>query len=152
MNKAIYFDMDGTIADFYGNDNWLADLQSNNARPYKNAKPLLDMDALIEQLKVMQNNGWKIGIVSWLSKASNRQFDNEVIRVKKQWLNRYLKGLQFDDIQIVSYGIPKSQVVQYQQGILFDDELPNRNEWENNGGIAFNVGNILTVLEIYNGI
>ena len=34
MAKKIYFDMDGTIADFYGVDGWLADLEAHNVRPY----------------------------------------------------------------------------------------------------------------------
>ena len=35
MVKAIYFDMDGTIADLYAVDGWLADLRSENVRPYR---------------------------------------------------------------------------------------------------------------------
>ena len=41
MEKAIYFDMDGTIADLYGVDGWLDDLMNESTRPYAAAAPLL---------------------------------------------------------------------------------------------------------------
>ena len=39
MVKAINFDMDGTLADFYGVDGWLEYLVNKNAYPYATAKP-----------------------------------------------------------------------------------------------------------------
>lgn len=35
MEKMIWFDMDGTIADLYGVENWLEDLRNEVARPIK---------------------------------------------------------------------------------------------------------------------
>ena len=46
MRKAIYFDMDGTIANLYGVENWLPLLRSCDASPYVNALPMLDMAKL----------------------------------------------------------------------------------------------------------
>ena len=43
MTKAINFDMDGTLADFYGVDNWLEYLVNKDAYPYAAAKPLMNM-------------------------------------------------------------------------------------------------------------
>ena len=43
MNTTICFDMDGTIADLYGVQNWLEMLQAENPQPYRQAKPLLDI-------------------------------------------------------------------------------------------------------------
>ena len=37
--KAIYFDMDGTIADLYGRDGWLDDLMNEYTRPYREVIP-----------------------------------------------------------------------------------------------------------------
>ena len=50
MTKAIYFDMDGTIADFYGVDGWLDCLMNNDVKPYKVAKPLINMSTLARRL------------------------------------------------------------------------------------------------------
>ena len=65
--KAIYFDMDGTIADFYGVPNWLDYLNKDDTYPYKAAKPLVNMSLLARLLNHLQAEGWHIGIVSWLS-------------------------------------------------------------------------------------
>ena len=56
MTKAIYFDMDGTIADLYGVEGWLNDLESENERPYATAKPLIRMSALARVLNRLQKN------------------------------------------------------------------------------------------------
>ena len=42
--KNIYFDMDGTIADLYGVENWLEYLRAENPAPYRAAAPMLDME------------------------------------------------------------------------------------------------------------
>ena len=51
MRKVIVFDMDGTIADFYGVEGWLDDLYASNPRPYEIAKPLVDMTILNKLLE-----------------------------------------------------------------------------------------------------
>ena len=48
--KAIYFDMDGTIANLYAVENWLEDLQNKNTRPYEQAKVMLKMNVLARLL------------------------------------------------------------------------------------------------------
>ena len=144
MTKAIYFDMDGTIANFYGVDGWLNDLINENTRPYKEAKPLVNMNSLARILNNLQKKGFKIGIVSWLSKIPNSDYDMKVTNAKKKWLSTHLKSVKFDEIHIVAYGTPKSSMVNFPKGILFDDESNNRNEWK---GTAFDVNNIIEILK-----
>ena len=68
----------------------------------------------------------------------------KVTNAKKKWLSTHLKSVKFDEIHIVAYGTPKSSMVQFPNGILFDDENNNRNEWK---GTAFDVDNIIEVLK-----
>lgn len=145
MNRAIYFDMDGTIADLYGVENWLAYLIDRNPLPYEIAKPLVRLSSLARKLNKLQTLGWKIGVVSWLSKEDNPDYNKVVTEAKKMWLKKHLASVNFDDVKIVSYGTPKSTVVN-EIGILFDDEERNRIEWNNAGGNAYDVNNILEVL------
>jgi len=145
MNRAIYFDMDGTIADLYGVENWLSYLIERNPLPYEIAKPLIRLSALARKLNKLQALGWKIGVVSWLSKENNPDYNKVVTEAKKMWLKKHLASVHFDDVKIVSYGTPKSTVVN-EIGILFDDEERNRIEWNNAGGNAYDVNNILEVL------
>ena len=144
MTKAIYFDMDGTIANLYGVENWLPKLQNEDASPYTDAKPLVRLATLARLLNKAQRNGHKVGIVSWLAKNSTENYDEKVTNAKIEWLNTHLKSVQFDEIRIGKYGTPKSTMVDDKNGILFDDEEPNRIEWK---GTSHNVDNIIEVLK-----
>ena len=130
MTKKIYFDMDGTIADLYAVDGWLPDLQAHIARPYAEAKVMHNMALLARLLNKAQRHGYRIGIISWLAKNSTAQYDQEVAEIKRKWLKKHLKSVNFDEIHIVAYGTPKSTLAN--DGILFDDEERNRLEWQGN--------------------
>lgn len=144
MTKAIYFDMDGTIANFYGVDGWLDDLINERTRPYAQARPLVNMNTLARRLNNLQKKGFKIGIVSWLSKSGTESFNKAVTETKLAWLSKHLHSVKWDEIKIVPYGVPKSEVVENSNGILFDDEEPNRKNWK---GQAFDESKIMEVLK-----
>lgn len=139
--KTIVFDMDGTIANFYGVENWLSCLINRNPFPYKVAKPLVNMNSLARLLNNLQKIGYQINIISWLSKNSTPEFDAKVTKAKLQWLKRHLKSVHFNNIYIVPYGTPKHKI---SKGILFDDEKPNRDKW---GAGAYDVNNIIEILK-----
>ena len=44
------FDMDGTLADFYGVENWLTYLERQQTKPYREAKPLVNMKKLARNI------------------------------------------------------------------------------------------------------
>lgn len=68
MIKEINFDMDGTIANLYGVENWLDYLMAKDTTPYEVAKPLVNLSSLARILNRLQRNGYTIGIISWLAK------------------------------------------------------------------------------------
>ena len=144
MNKAIYFDMDGTIANLYEQEDWLDRLIAKDESPYANATVLVNMSLLAKYLNRLQKQGYTIGIVSWLAKSSTKDYDKRVIKAKTEWLAKHLKSVRFDEINIVAYGTPKSTVVNIVNGILFDDEEPNRKEWK---GKAYDETDIIGVLK-----
>ena len=141
IEKTINFDMDGTIADLYGVENWLAYLQAGDSTPYTTAKPLVKMQVLARMLNTKKRQGYKINIISWLAKNSTPEYDEKVKNAKNNWLKKHLKSVEFDNIFIVKYGTPKQSLA---QGFLFDDEVNNRINWK---GIAFNVNNIINDLK-----
>ena len=143
MNRTIFFDMDGTIADLYGVNNWLEYLINNDEYPYKNAKPLINLNSLARILNRLQKHGYRIGVISWLAKNSNNKYDAKVTAAKIKWLNKHLASVKFDEINIVSYGTPKEKF-NNNNDILFDDEERNRNNWT---GTAFDVNNIIEILK-----
>ena len=105
MKITINFDMDGTIADLYGVNGWLDDLIAHNARPYNEAKPMLNMQVLARKLNKAQKQGAKIGIISWLPKNSTDSYNKAVEKAKRKWLKKHLKSVNFDEIIIVPYGL-----------------------------------------------
>lgn len=139
----IYFDMDGTIADFYGVDGWLDYLIAGDATPYRVAKPLINLNSLARILNRLQNEGYKIGIISWLSKNGTPDYNKEVTVTKEKWLKKHLKSVNWDVIHIVEYGTPKYSFAT-ENDILFDDELKNRQDWI---GTAFDVDRIIETLK-----
>lgn len=142
--KAIYFDMDGTIADLYGVEGWLDMLIAESSKPYEQARTLVNASSLARILNRLQRNGWVIGVVSWTSKCGTMEYNKRVATAKMEWLNKHLKSVEWNEIHIVEYGTPKSTVVKYKNGILFDDEIGNRNEWKGN---AFDVDKIVEILK-----
>ena len=116
MTKAINFDMDGTIADFYGVENWLSYLIDGNPYPYAVAKPLVNMSVLARYLNRLQRNGYEINIISWLAKNSTAEFDEKVTETKKKWLKKHLPSVKWNKITIVAYGVDKSTLG---EGVLF---------------------------------
>ena len=144
MSTTIYFDMDGTIANLYGVENWLDYLRNNDETPYTVAEPLVRLASLARVLNNLQRKGYKIGIISWLAKNSSTDYDEKVTKAKRAWLNKHLHSVTFDEINIVTYGTPKQMFAKTNNDILFDDEVKNRNDWT---GKAFDVTNIVETLK-----
>lgn len=142
--KAIYFDLDGTLANLYAVNDWLDKLRAYDATPYMEAAPLLNMSVLARYLNRLRKVGYHIGVISWTSKVSTEAYHEAVSEAKREWLAKHLKSVQFDEINIVPYGTPKQTAVQFSDSILFDDEDRNRNAWL---GQAYDVDNILNVLK-----
>lgn len=140
----ICFDMDGTIANLYGVDNWLEYLINKDEYPYLNADVMINMNSLARVLNRLQRNGIKIGIISWLAKNSNESYDEKVTVAKKKWLKKHLSSVHFDFIEIVTYGTDKNIVCESENDILFDDEIRNRENWN---GKAYDVTNIIEILK-----
>ena len=127
--KAIVFDMDGTLADLYSVSEWLEKLRSYDATPYSAAKPIYDAEELVPLISELKDRGFRIIITSWLSKESTKEYDSAVREAKKEWLARY--GFPYDEIHLVKYGTPKTKCsrgkAKYQ--ILVDDNAEVRSKW-----------------------
>lgn len=144
MTTTIFFDMDGTIVNLYGVENWLDYLIASDTLPYEIAKPLLKLNSLAKVLNRLQREGYRIGIISWLSKSGTEEYNNAVTETKKNWLKKHLTSVHFDEINIVKYGTPKQIFARTENDILFDDEEKNRNNWT---GKAFDVNKIIEILK-----
>ena len=139
--------MDGTIADLYGEENWLDDLINERTTPYANAKPLVRLATLARMLNTLKKNGYNLAVISWLSKSGTEEYNERVTEVKKAWLEKHLPSVEWDRITIIPYGTPKENYCENPLDILFDDEEKNRTNWQ---GVAFDEQNILEILSHFN--
>lgn len=148
--KILVWDMDGTIADLYGVENWLPMLRAYDPTPYQVAKPLWDMEELARLIRLVQAKGIENRVVTWLSKDSTPEYDKQVRNAKREWLKE--NGFPYDHFHGVKYGATKADSVRKYLGedesaILFDDNAKVRAGW--NLGMAVNpmTCNILEVLK-----
>ena len=137
--KILVWDMDGTIADLYGVENWLPMLRAYDPTPYRTAKPMWDMEELARLIRLAQAQGIENRVVTWLSKDSTPEYDRLVRNAKREWLKA--NGFPYDHFHGVKYGATKADSVRKYLGedesaILFDDNAKVRAGW--NLGIAVN--------------
>lgn len=141
--KKIWLDMDGTMADLYGVENWLPMLRAYDPTPYRIAKPLVNMSALARLLRNRQKKGYMVCVLSALSKDSTPAYDTAVMKAKIEWLKKHLPSVSFDEIRFVSYATCKNDA-NSGNDILFDDEERHLNTWT---GTAINAKNLLCGLK-----
>lgn len=129
MNRTIVFDMDGTIADFYGVENWLIEIRNESTKPYELAKPLYNIETLNTILDFLKMSGWRIVVTSWLAKDSAKEYKEKVRKAKLEWLKKY--DFPFDEIHLVQYGTTKANCTRKLGGfqVLIDDNEKVRKGW-----------------------
>lgn len=148
--KMICFDMDGTVADLYGVNGWLEMLRHYDPTPYIKAPPMWDMAELANILMALQHMGIEIRIITWLSKESTKDYDNEVRLAKREWLEHY--AFPFDHFHGVRYGATKADSVRKylaadETAILIDDNAKVREGWTLGETIDPTAVNIIEILK-----
>ena len=139
--NAVYFDMDGTIADLYGVADWLPHLLQGDTKPYEVASPLVDMKHLQSIITALNGLGIAVGVISWGAKGGTTEYTREVKRVKRAWLKRH--GLNVDEFHVVKYGTSKHKVAKHKNAVLVDDEQQNLNKWR---GATINASNAVAMM------
>lgn len=129
MAKIICFDMDGTIADLYGVDGWLAMLRAEDPTPYRVAAPLWDMCQLRGVLLDLMAQGWEVRVISWLAKGSTLGYKAQTRQAKLNWLAQY--DFPYNKAHMVAYGATKADSVRdvADTAILVDDNAKVRAGW-----------------------
>ena len=127
MKLTLIFDMDGTIADLYNVENWLAKLRKFDSAPYTEAA--LMVAGVAEAIAEARRAGVEVKVVSWLSKESSIDYDKAVRKAKRDWLAA--QGIEVDSVRCVPYGTQKAYYRNPDHiNILFDDNAEVRESFE----------------------
>ena len=125
----VYLDMDGTIADLYGEKNWLPDLINEKTDPFVNAKPMITEKTLFE---TFPKDKYEIKILSMTPKGARKEYCEKVAKAKNEWLDKYFPNLK--KRIYLPFGSNKN-LKNSSNAILVDDSTPIR---ENYRGTALN--------------
>lgn len=130
----IFFDLDGTLADFEGSGGiskmWKKGFFQNLV-PYPNG---------LEIVKSLYDAGHEIFV---LSACINSKYCKAE---KMEWIGKYLPFVKNENIHLIPTGSSKAEYAESLYGkldkncILFDDYKTNLYEWRNAGGSAIKCG------------
>ena len=128
--KYIYLDMDGMLADFFGEPNAVERFANEQGFFYK-LQPIFVNLQVARKLVASPYCSVRV-----LSKSPNKQADKD----KRAWLKKWLPELKPSRIILIRNEQEKSEFMQTKKGILFDDYGKNCREWLSvNGNEAFKV-------------
>ena len=125
MNEKItvYLDMDGTIADLYGIENWLPRLRNNDPTIFLECDPIITEEMLFE---TFPEELYDIKILSMTPKGASKEYCKKVAEQKDFWLNTYFPRLTKRIYR--AYGHNKNLKNSW-KAILIDDSAPIRKSW-----------------------
>lgn len=148
MKRTLYFDMDGTIADLYGSDEWLHKIQMRE-QVFTDLEQMSWFEEAKELIKSLKFVGWNIEVITWLPMNASQEYKDLSIEGKMAWIDTNAKGI-FDKINLVDYGTPKQIFADYGNiSYLFDDNEEVRQEWEaSTVGEAFDAKDMIRVLRM----
>lgn len=127
--KKIYFDMDGTVADLYGEKNWLDNLRNEREGSFINLRPLVDMNELAMVCHQLMNLGYSFGVITWLPMGASYEFERVCEEEKRAWVEEFMPWVS--EFYAQSYGVPKQYAPSRRAAemILVDDNAEVRAMW-----------------------
>ena len=106
-----------------------------------------DMSLISGLSFAVKKQGYETRVISWLRKDSDKAYDKQGRKAKKDGLAKH--GFKVDKIHIVKYGTKKHHVIKDKQvdATIFDDDANVREHW--NLGMAINpqTTDIITTLK-----
>lgn len=127
--KKIYFDMDGTVADLYGEKDWLNNLRNERKGSFINLRPLVDMNELAMVCHQLMNLGYSFGVITWLPMGASYEFERVCEEEKRAWVEEFMPWVS--EFYAQSYGVPKQYAPSKRAAemILVDDNAEVRAMW-----------------------
>ena len=127
MKLKILFDLDGTVADLYGRDDWLEKLRAE-VPIYEELEPLVDMVELTTIAERLVEKGVEFGVVTWLSMGASVDYEFVTAMEKFRWCQKYMPYIS--EFEAQPYGTPKQTNYHHCKCILIDHKAEVRQAFE----------------------
>lgn len=133
MSIKVFLDMDGTLYNLYGKENWLEKLENEVPGVFadsENLMPGLDLKILHDIIYRLMDKGVSFGVISWTPFAASPIYEETCRKEKIKWLAKNFPMIT--DIAIVPYGIEKQKTItkRAQKMYLIDDNKEVCKTWE----------------------
>lgn len=125
----VYLDMDGTIADLYGQENWLEMLINEQDGAFINCEPLTNEETLFN---LFPADRYEVKVLSMTPKNATKEYCERVIAEKNAWLDKFFPNIT--KRHYLPYGNNKN-LKNAKNAILIDDNETIRNNYK---GLALN--------------
>lgn len=123
----VWFDMNNVICDFYKVENVYARLDNGDNSVYLEANTIPEG---VERLRRYQECGYKVGIITRLSKKMrSEKIDMETYINKYNWLVH--NGINVDVFKLIPYEDNKWNYRESDDDIIVDDDERVWREWDN---------------------
>lgn len=132
MNNVIYFDMDNTLNKLKCVKDVWRRLDNKDVTPYMECLPC---EHNIELLRCYKKHGYKVVILSCLSRVTDEQFDEATCKAKHDWLCKYVGMEYIDECMYIPYTKHKEDYVE-EEGILVDDDISICMNWNKGNSIV----------------
>ena len=91
MKTVVYLDMDGTISNLYGIENWLVRLRNEDSTIFTECETLITEKALFDLYPVEK---YEIRILSMTPKKATKRYCMSVIAQKNEWLDTHFPHIK----------------------------------------------------------
>ena len=129
MAITINFDLDGTLYDLYGLENWLSLLRNEQEGAFTLSFPLFGAEFYVIISNLLAK-GVIFNVITWLPMGASKEYEEICTREKREWCKNFLPFITNFTAQ--PYGVPKQKgiVKNAQTEILIDDNIEVCKVWE----------------------
>lgn len=134
MSIRIYFDLDGTLFNLYGKENWLEKLQNEDPTVFEGGgmtrgfMPNIDNN-FFDVVSDLLDKGVEFEVITWLPMNASPEYELACELVKRKWVKENLPFIS--KVTCLSYGIPKQNAISKRasQMFLIDDNMEICEMW-----------------------
>ena len=127
MKLKILLDLDGTVANLYGYNDWLGKLRAE-VPIYEELEPLVNMVELTAIARKLIDKGVEFGVVTWLAMGASEEYEFITSMEKFRWCKKYIPFIT--EFECQPYGTPKQTNYRHCKCILIDDNAEVRQAFE----------------------